>query len=281
MLADPKSQALVENFAGQWLLLRNLQSAALNEDDFPNFDDNAAPGLSERDEMFFESIMRENRNVLDLLNGGLHLRERAPRGALWDSEHLREPVPARGGDGRESRAGLLGQGSLLTVTSYPNRTSPVLRGKWILGKYSGDASAGASAECAATRRRMRTGQGIVCARAGWRSIARIRLCASCHTIHGPAGGSRWIISMQSASGEIEGSKQARSTRPASSPTAPRWMGPSALRQALMKHPEQFAGTMTEKLFDLRVRPRRSSITICRSCGGSSGMRLRVIKSFLR
>jgi hypothetical protein len=136
MLADAKSDALVRNFAGQWLFLRNLQSSKPDGHEFPNFDDNLRQSFRRETEMFFESIMRENRSVLDLLSANYtFVNERLAKHYgipnIYGTQFRRVTLTD------QTRMGLLGQGSVLTVTSYPNRTSPVLRGKWILENILG------------------------------------------------------------------------------------------------------------------------------------------------
>jgi hypothetical protein len=136
MLADQRSRALVDNFAGQWLFLRNLQSVKPDTHEFPNFDDNLRQSFRRETELFFDSIVREDRSVLDLLSANYtFVNERLARHYgipnVYGS-HFRRVTLAG-----ERRRGLLGQGSILAVTSYPNRTSPVLRGKWILENLLG------------------------------------------------------------------------------------------------------------------------------------------------
>jgi cytochrome c551/c552 len=136
MLADPKSQAFVTNFAGQWLFLRNLQSFQPDTNEFPNFDDNLRQAFRRETEMFFESILREDRSVLDLLTADYtFVNERLARHygipGIYGTQFRRVKVPI------DARRGLLGKGAILTVTSYPTRTSPVLRGKWILENLLG------------------------------------------------------------------------------------------------------------------------------------------------
>ena len=131
MLADPKSEALIDNFAGQWLYLRNLKNTVPNSLEFPDFDDNLRQALLGETERFFGSIMREDRNVLDLMTADYtFLNERLARHYgvpnVYGS-HFRRTTVAD-----ERRRGLLGQGSILMVTSHADRTSPVVRGKWIL-----------------------------------------------------------------------------------------------------------------------------------------------------
>lgn len=136
MLADPKAQALVDNFAGQWLFLRNLQSARPDVATFPNFDENLRRALRRETELLFASIVQEDRSVVDLLTADYtFLNERLAKHygipGVYGSHFRRvEGLAAE-------RRGLLGHGSVLTITSYPNRTSPVLRGKWIMENILG------------------------------------------------------------------------------------------------------------------------------------------------
>jgi len=136
MLADPKARALVDNFAAQWLFLRNLQSFIPDSDEFPNWDDNLRQAMRTETSLFFDSIMREDRNVLDLLTADYtFLNERLAKHygipGVYGSQFRRVKIAD------ENRRGLLGQGSVLAVTSYPNRTSVVLRGKYILENILG------------------------------------------------------------------------------------------------------------------------------------------------
>ena len=137
MLADPRSEALVNNFAEQWLYLRNLASASPDARMFPDFDDNLRQAFRRETEMFFESIMREDRNVLDLLRANYtFVNERLAKHYgipnVYGSRFRRVTF-----DEGSVRGGLLGQGSVLTVTSYATRTSPVIRGKWVLTNILG------------------------------------------------------------------------------------------------------------------------------------------------
>src|SRR4030095_13505674 len=124
MLADPRSRALVDNFASQWLMLRNLKGHIPTPGDFPNFDHEPRQACRQETKVFFESIMREDRSLTDLIDADYtFVNERLARhygipniyGSFFRKVTLKD----------ETRRGLLGQGSILTVTSYPNRTSPV------------------------------------------------------------------------------------------------------------------------------------------------------------
>jgi cytochrome c551/c552 len=136
MLDDPKSAALTSNFAGQWLFIRNLETVRPDPVAFPEWDESLRSSFKDETELFFESILRENRSVLDLLNANYtFLNERLARhygiSGIYGSQMRRVTLTD------PNRGGLLGQGSLLTVTSYPNRTSVVQRGKWVLENLLG------------------------------------------------------------------------------------------------------------------------------------------------
>ncbi len=137
MLADSRAQALVTNFAGQWLHLRNLASITPDMRLFPDFDDNLRQAFRQETELFFESILREDRSVLDLLSANYtFVNERLAKHYgiphVYGSRFRRITL-----DEDSTRGGLLRHGSILTVTSYPTRTSPVIRGKWILDNLLG------------------------------------------------------------------------------------------------------------------------------------------------
>ncbi|HTW63788.1 MAG TPA: DUF1592 domain-containing protein [Bryobacteraceae bacterium] len=136
MLADPKAEALVTNFAGQWLQLRNLRNVQPNTDLFPDFDDNLRQSFRRETELLFESIVQEDRSVLDLLTADYtFVNERLARHYgipnIYGSRFRRVAITA------DARRGLLGQGSILALTSHAERTSPVVRGKWILENILG------------------------------------------------------------------------------------------------------------------------------------------------
>jgi mono/diheme cytochrome c family protein len=137
MLADTRSSALVDNFASQWLVLRNVRDVTPDPDVFPDFDENLRQAFQRETELFVASQMTEDRSLIELVSARYtFVNERLAR-------HYR--IPDVYGDrfrrvtftDQDARGGLLAQGSLLTVTSYPNRTSPVLRGKWLLENFIG------------------------------------------------------------------------------------------------------------------------------------------------
>ena len=137
MLADDRAAALVENFAGQWLHLRNLDAVTPDMRAFPDFDDNLRQAFRRETELLFAEVMRENRPATDLLSSDhTYLNERLAKHygvpGVFGSRFRRVDLPAD-----SARGGILRHGSLLTVTSYATRTSPVLRGTWVLDNLLG------------------------------------------------------------------------------------------------------------------------------------------------
>jgi len=243
MLADPKSKALVDNFAAQWLFLRNLQSFIPDSDEFPNWDDNLRQAMRTETSLFFESIMREDRSVLDLLTADYtFVNERLARHYgipnVYGSQFRRVTVAD------ENRRGLLGQGSVLAVTSYPNRTSVVLRGKYILENILGTPP---PAPPANTPPLKETGEGgkELPLRALMEQHRKSPTCATCHRVIDPLGFSlenfdatgKWRV--RTTTGPVDASGQLADGTAVD--------GPVALRQAILKHPEQFVRTLTEKM----------------------------------
>jgi mono/diheme cytochrome c family protein len=131
MLADPRAEALVEGFGGQWLQFRGLESANPDRERFPDFDSGLEMAMQRETELFFASVMREDRSLIDLLDAPYtYLNERLAR--LYGIEGVKGPEFRRVDTTGTVRGGILTQASVLTVSSYATRTSPVLRGKWIL-----------------------------------------------------------------------------------------------------------------------------------------------------
>ena len=186
MLADPRAAAFTTSFAGQWLYLRNLAAAVPVQSYFPDFDDTLRDGLRRETELFFESIVREDRSALDLLRADYtFLNERVAKhygianvkGAHFRRVELPEDSPRRG---------LLGHGSILTVTSYPDRTSPVVRGKWILENLLGTPPPPPAPNVPPLR--ATDGQGtIVSMRERLAAHRDNPNCAGCHALMDPLG----------------------------------------------------------------------------------------------
>jgi hypothetical protein len=243
MLKDPKSDALVKNFAGQWLFLRNLQSVSPNEDLFPNFDDNLRQAMRRETELFFESIIREDRDLLDLLNANYtfvndRLAKHYGIPNVYGSQFRKVTIPG------ENRRGLLGQGSVLTVTSEANRTSPVKRGKWILENILGTPPPAPPPNVPPLKENTENAKALP-VRALMEQHRQNPTCASCHKILDPLG---FSLENFDAIGQWR-SKDAGTPIDASGQLADGTAvdGPVALRKAIMKHPEQFVRTVTEKM----------------------------------
>jgi hypothetical protein len=243
MLADPKARALTDNFASQWLLLRNLRGHVPTPGDFPNFDNELRQAFRRETELFFASIVRENRNVLDLINADYtFVNERLARHYgipnVYGSNFRRVTLT------NQARRGLLGQGSVLTVTSYPNRTSPVLRGKYILENILGTPPPAPPANVPALSDN-EAGQEPKSLRERLELHRRTPSCASCHRVMDPLG-----FALENFDGI--GAWRAKEPGGAIDPTGKLADGsdvdgPVALRAAIMRRPEQFVRTLTEKL----------------------------------
>jgi hypothetical protein len=244
MLADARAAALVANFAGQWLYLRNLDAVSPDPRTFPEFDDNLRQAFRRETELLFDSIVKEDRNVLDLLRAPYtFVNERLARHYgipnVYGSRFRRVSLAED-----HVRAGLLGHGSVLTVTSYANRTSPVLRGKWVLENILGTPPPpppanvpplGAPPVGKALSMRERMAQH--------RSNPA---CSGCHQLMDPAG-----LSMENfdAIGRWRTRTEAGTLVDASGglPGGTSFEGVAGLRKAILSRPDLFVTTVTEKL----------------------------------
>jgi mono/diheme cytochrome c family protein len=243
MLADPKASALSSSFAGQWLQLRNLKNIVPDPEQFPDFDDQLREAFARESELFFASIVREDRNVLDLMTADYtFVNERLARHYgiphVQGSHFRRVPVADA------ARRGLLGQGSVLTVTSHADRTAPVLRGKWILDNLVGtppppppptvpDLPAAAEDGKPRTIRQMM-------------EVHRANaVCASCHKLMDPLGLALEHFDAVGASRTKDNGLpiDASSILFDGTPVD----GGVSLRARLMKRPEDLVSTLTEKL----------------------------------
>ena len=244
MLADDRARALVTNFADQWLYLRDLKSSNPDGREFPDFDDNLRQAFQRETELLFESILREDRSVLDLLDADYtFVNERLAKhygiANIYGPDFRRVPVPS------DARRGLLGQGSMLLVTSNANRTSPVQRGKWILENLLGSPPPLPPPNVPPLKENAERHSRHFRPRAHGGSTAPIRPAPGATKLWTRSGW-RSRISMESANG-APWIPDSRSTRPASWWMALRVDGPASLRKALLDRPEAFVGAMTEKL----------------------------------
>jgi len=243
MLRDPKATALVKNFGGQWLLLRNIRLVTPDADMFPEFDDKLREGFQRETELFLESQFRDDRGVLELLNANYtFLNERLAKiygiPNVYGSHFRRVTLPD------DRRAGLLGHGSILTVTSYPTRTSPVLRGKWVMETLLASPpplppanvpplkeNDGASAPTSVRERLEQHRKNPV--------------CASCHTNMDPLG---FAFENFDAVGKWR-VREANTRIDASGALADgtKFSTPAEFRKALLGQGEVFVGALTEKM----------------------------------
>jgi hypothetical protein len=251
MLADPRAEALTANFAGQWLYLRNLRTTLPIADEFPDFDDDLRQAFKRETELFFSSIIRDDRSVIELLTADYtFVNERLARHygiPRVIGSHFRR-VPVRD----EARRGLLGHGSVLTVTSNANRTSPVKRGKWILENIVGAPPPPPPPNVPAfTENKDRATPLSV--REAMEQHRANPACASCHRLMDPIG-----LALENFDGvggwrlKDAGTLIDASTQLADGTTVD---GPAGLRAALLRKPDQFVTTLTEKLLtDALGRP---------------------------
>ena len=244
MLADDRSQALVNNFAAQWLFLRNVQALAPDLDAFPDFDESLRQDLRRETELFVESILREDRSVLDLLTASYtFVNERLARHygiPNVKGSHFRRITLTD-----DNRRGLLGHGSILAVTAYPHRTSPVLRGKWILENLLGTPPPAPPADVPALEEANDEGKALSM-REATEQHRRNPVCASCHRLMDPLG---FALENFDAVGRWRDRGESFTAIDSSGilPDGSVFEGPAGLRDALLSQPERFVSTLTEKL----------------------------------
>ncbi len=243
MLADRRARALVDNFAGQWLAIRNVQGLVPDPNLFPGFDENLREAFRRETELFVESQLRADRSVVDLLTADYtFLNERLARHygipGVRGSRFRRVTLP----DAR--RGGLLGHGSILAVTSYGNRTSPVLRAKWVLENLLGTPPPPPPADVPGLPESGEHGEPRT-VRERLAQHRRNPVCASCHAPMDPLG---FALENFDAVGEWR-THDAGLPVDASGVLADgtRFDGPAELRAVLAARREQFVETFTEKL----------------------------------
>ena len=245
LLADPRSHALVDNFASQWLRLRNLESQERESADYPEFDENLREAFRRETELFVESNIRADRSLIELLSANYtFVNERLARHygipGVYGDRFRRVTL-----DPDHPRGGLLGHGGLLMVTSYPNRTSPVVRGKWLLETLLGAPppepppnvpglpDRGEGGEPASVRERLERHRANPA-------------CAGCHAPMDPLG---FALENFDAIGLWRATSEAGQPIDASAtmPSGEAFEGPAGLRRVLLSRGDDFAATVTEKL----------------------------------
>ena len=244
LLVDRRSKALIDNFVGQWLALRSIRNVSPDPRLFPDFDENLRDALEQETRLFVGSQLREDRSVLDLLRANYtFVNERLAR-------HYQIPGVYGNGFRRlalndDTRGGLLGHASLLTVTSYGNRTSPVLRGKWVLESLLGTPPLPPPPDVPG----LPDGDGGDKPTSVRERLERHRenpVCASCHAPMDPLG---FALENFDAVGAWRSTNEAGTPVDTSAtlPDGTQIQGVTGLRTFLLSRPEQFAGTVTEKL----------------------------------
>ena len=250
MLADDRAAAVVANFAGQWLWQRNLRTHAPDPNIFSDFDDNLRQAFQTETRLFLESQLRENRPVVDLLTANYtFVNERLARHygiANVYGSHFRRVTFTD-----DRRAGLLGQGSVLTVTSYPHRTSPVVRGKWLLENLLGAPPPPPPAVVPALRENDEKGVKPASVRERLEEHRNNPICASCHARMDPLG---FALENFDATGKWRTVSEAGTPIDASGtlPDGTTFDGPAQFRAALVARRGEFVATLTEKLLTYAI-----------------------------
>ena len=246
MLADPKSKALVTNFFGQWLYLRNLPGVHPDPEAFPDFDENLRAAFEQETQLFLESNLREDRSVLNLLNANYtFLNDRLAKfygiPDVYGSQFRRVSLA-----GHDERRGLLGQGSVLTVTSYANRTSPTLRGKWLLSNVLGTPPPPPPPNVPSLNEDNKRNGKVLTMRERMEEHRNNPACSVCHARMDPMG---FALENFNGIGEWRTVSEAHTPIDASGalPDGTQFNGPAELRKLLLSHPDQFAASVTEEL----------------------------------
>jgi len=243
MLADPKSKALVDNFADQWLYLRNLKNINPDFETFPDFDDNLRQAMKHETDLFIGDIIRQDHSLLDLLNANYtFINERLARHYgipnVYGTDFRRVTLTD------DRRRGLLGQASILTLTSYATRTSPVQRGKWILTNLIGMPPPAPPPNVPALKAHADAGM-VTSLRERMEEHRKNPACSGCHKIMDPIG---FSLENFDAVGQWRTSDEGAKIDPAGVMfNGAQIDGAASLRQILNAKPDIFAGVFTEKL----------------------------------
>ena len=245
MLADPKSAAMLTNFFGQWLWLRNMATVTPDVDLFPGFDDTLRAALQRETELFIASQVREDHSVLELLTADYtFVNERLARHygipSVYGAHFRRVALP----DG--ARAGLLGQGSILTVTSYSNRTSPVVRAKWLLENLLGTPPPEPPPNVPLLEDDEK-GQAPRSMRVKMERHRANPVCASCHSMLDPLGFAFENFDAVGRYRATEGDGVTPIDASGALPSGESFDGPAAFRAALLEQRETFVTTLTQKM----------------------------------
>ena len=246
MLADPRStNALVDNFAAQWLNLRRVEEVVVDPTKYPHYDESLLQAFQQETEMFVGSTLREDRSVAELLNADYtfvneRLAEHYGIPGVYGSRFRRVQLP-----NHSERGGLLGEGALLVTTSYPDRTSPVLRGKWLLNNIFGLSIPGPPPGVNTT---LESKPGVIPPTIRER-LAQHRTSPSCNTCHSVIDPLGFALENFDVVGGWRTIDEAGKPVDATGTTASgaKIDGLTGLRALLLDDPERFPRTVTEKL----------------------------------
>jgi len=245
MLADSRSEAMVTNFAEQWLFLRDIEAKEPDELLFPDFDETLRSDLHRETELFIDSLQREDRSVLELLTANYSfLNERLARHYgvpnVQGSYFRRVTFPES-----SMRGGLLGQGSILTLTSYSTRTSPVLRGKWVLENLLSSPPPPPPPNIPALKTEGAESGKTLSMRDAMIQHRANPVCASCHARMDPIG---FAMENFDAIGQWRDSDSGNPIDASGVfPDGTKFNGMGGLKKTLLAHPEQFVSTVAERL----------------------------------
>ena len=246
MLADERSRTLTTNFVEQWLQLRSLATADPNEGAFPDFDESLREGFKRETEFFIDSIMREDRSVLDMLTADYtFVNDRVARHygiPNVQGSHFRRVTFSAD----NPRRGLLGHGSILTITSHPNRTSPVRRGKWILENLLGMPPPPPPANVPPFPENQPLAKALS-VRERMAEHRKNPVCAACHAPMDPVGFALENFDPVGRFRTVEEDTGVAIDASGLLPDGTKFDGLEGFRQALVSHPERFITTMTQRL----------------------------------
>jgi mono/diheme cytochrome c family protein len=245
MLADKRADALATNFAEQWLYLRDIEAKQPDEILFPEFDQTLREAMHEETQLFLGSVFRENRSILDLLSANYtFLNERLAQHygipGIRGSYFRRYTFPAD-----SPRGGLLGQGSILTITSYSNRTSAVLRGKWVLQNLLASAPPPPPPNVPSLKTEGKEPGKTLTLREAMTAHRADPACAGCHARMDPIG---FAMENFDAVGKFRERDSDNTIDVAGVlPDGATFEGVRGLKKELLRHPDQFVGAATENL----------------------------------
>jgi cytochrome c5 len=245
MLADPRSHTLTTNFAFEWLKIRDMDSMEPDPIAYPSFNAPLRTALRREMELFVESVFREDRSVLDFLSANYtFVNERLA--AHYGIQNVRGDGFRRVTLADPNRFGLLGKGAVMMVTAYPNRTSPVLRGAYILENITGTPPSPPPPNVPAFKEN-KTGEEAKTVRQIMEAHRANPTCNACHGVMDPLGFSLENFDTIGAYRAVDRFTRTKIDTSGKLVDGTAVNGPTDLRNALLKHPEQFAQTFTEKL----------------------------------